>query len=86
MGRWRRRPHPGAHGCPILVGFALFGILTGLAVVVGRILNGELVAPLPAAPTKAPPDPALPAVIESLASFAGAGSVSRADQVAFGVS
>ena len=33
-----------------------------------------------------PPDPALPAAIESLASFAGAGSVSHAGQVAFGVS
>jgi len=33
-----------------------------------------------------PPDPALPAAIESLASFASAGSVSRAGQVAFGVS
>jgi hypothetical protein len=34
----------------------------------------------------APPDPALPAAIESLASFAGVGSVSYAGQAAFGVS
>jgi len=34
----------------------------------------------------APPGPALPAAIESLASFAGAGSVSHAGQAAFGVS
>ena len=58
--------------------------LIGNVEVIG--LNGELVAPLPAAPTKAPPDPALPVAIESLASFAGAGSVSRAGQVALGVS
>jgi hypothetical protein len=34
----------------------------------------------------APPDPALPAALESLASFAGVGAVSYVGPAAFGVS
>ena len=72
----------GYYVMPVLAGERLIG---RVAARVDR-KNGVLVVEGMYAGPRVPPEPALPAAIESLASFAGADSVSYASQAAPGVS